>query len=593
MPDKSNSPFQFWQELRRRKVVRVITVYAAAAFVLLELVDILADPLGLPGWSINLVLILLCVGLVITLILSWIYDITPEGVQKTKTINKATELPKEKPSKVTVWKIATYVSMVIIIGLLLANIFGSKKQEETRNELEKSIAVLPFNNLSEEKGNEHFVDGLVEDLLNRISVIEELKVISRTSSEMYRERGRKSVPEIASELGVSYILEGSVQRYGEKARITVQLIDAINDDHIWADNYDRDIVDVFKTQSEIAMQIASELNTILTSRQKTQIQENRTKNVKAFELYQMGRFYWNKRTGDDYNTSIEYFEKAIDEDPGYGLAYAGLADTYNLMALQGWIDEQEGRDKAVELALKALELDENLAEAYTVLGSIYDYVDWDWEKAESAFKRALELNPNYATAHHYYSEHLSITGRHEEARKHIDKALELNPLSFVIRHVSGAKLYYNRGRFKEALAEIQKCHELHENHPWLPRRDFHIYWQLGEEEKAYEALRKIFNADSIYNLETAEKIYKESGLKALIDWKITIDINSAESDSRAYSIANTYGMIGEDEKALEWLEKTYIFGRISPEMSFSIHFKNLHNNPRYIAILKKMGLAIQ
>jgi TolB-like protein/uncharacterized protein HemY len=591
MPEKSNGPFQFWQELKRRKVIRVTTVYAAAAFVLLELVDILAEPLRLPSWTINFVLILLCVGLLITLILSWIYDITPEGVQKTKPISQGTKQPKEKSSTMIGWKIATYLSILIIIGLLLVNIFGSRKQAGALIELEKSIAVLPFNNLSEEEGNEHFVDGLVEDLLSRMSVIEELKVISRTSSEMYRERGVKSVPDIASELGVSYIVEGSVQRYGDKARITVQLIDAINDDHIWADNYDRDIVDVFKTQSEIAMQIASELNTILTSRQKTQIQENRTKNVKAFELYQMGRFYWNKRTGDGYNTSIEYFEKAIAEDPGYGLAYAGLADTYNLMALQGWIDEQEGRDKAVELALKALELDENLAEAYTVLGSIYDYVDWDWEKAENAFKRTLELNPNYATAHHYYSQHLHINGRNEEARMHIDKALELNPLSFVIRYVSGAEMHYNDGHFLEALAEIQKCHELHENHPWLPRREFEIYWQLGENEKAYEALRKIFNADSIYNLETAEKIYKKSGLKALIDWKITTDINSAESDSLAYSIANTYGMIGEDEKAMDWLEKAFELNRISPSMSFNIHFTNLHNNPRYIAILEKMGLA--
>jgi len=456
--------------------------------------------------------------------------------------------------------------------------------------LEKSIAVLPFNNLSEEKGNEHFVDGLVEDLLNRISVIEELKVISRTSSEMYRERGVKSVPEIADELGVSYIVEGSVQRYGDKARITVQLIDATNDDHIWAENYDRDIVDIFKTQSEIAIQITTELRTILTPKQKTQIQENRTKNVKAFELYQMGRFYWNKRTGDGYNTSIEYFKKAIDEDPGYGLAYAGLADTYNLMALQGWIDRQEGRDKAEELALKALELDENLAEAYTVLGSIYDYVDWDWENAESAFKRALELNPNYSTAHQYYSEHLSITGRHEEARKHIDKALELNPLSFVIRFVS-AKLYYPRNRFKEALAEIQKCHELHESHPWLPKREFYIFWQLGEEEKAYEALRKIFEGDSIYNLETSEKIYKESGLKAVINWKITIDVKYAETGRQAFYIADTYGLIGEDEKAMEWLEKANNLYKISPEVTYSIHFKNLHDNPKYIAILKKMGLA--
>ena len=163
---------------------------------------------------------------------------------------------------------------------------------------------------------------------------------------------------------------------------------------------------------------------------------------------------------------LNILEKQSMKIPSYGLAYAGLADTYNIMALQGWMDRQEGRDKAVELALKALKLDKNLAEAHTVLGSIYDYVDWDWENAEKAFKHALEINPNYSTAHHYYSEHLSITGHHDEARNHIDKALEINPLSFVIRFVS-AKLYYNQGYFSEALAEIQKCHELQENHPWL------------------------------------------------------------------------------------------------------------------------------
>jgi len=424
-------------------------------------------------------------------------------------------------------------------------------------------------------------------LLNRVSVIEELKVISRTSSEMYRERGVKSVPEIAVELGVSYILEGSVQRYGDKARITVQLIDAINDDHIWAENYDRDIVDVFKTQSEIAMHIASELNTILTSKQKILLQDNKTKNVKAFELYQMGRFYWNKRTGDGFTTSIEYFEKAIVEDPSYGLAYAGLADTYNLMALQGWMDRQEGRDKAEELALKALELDENLAEAYTVLGSIYDYVDWDWENAEKAFKRALEINPNYSTAHHYYSEHLSITGHHDEARKHIDKALEINPLSFVIRFWS-AILYYNQGYFSKALAEIQKCNELQENHPWLPNIEFPIYWQIGEEEKAHESLRKILERDSIYNLEIAKNIYKDSGLQSVIEWKMKID--EAHDDSHPYYIASIYGMIGEDEKALYWLEKAYAAREIV-DISHNIYFRNLHNNPRYIAILKGMGLG--
>lgn len=578
---------QFWNELKRRKVVRVVPVYGAAAFVILELADILAEPLRLPDWTVNLVLVLLGIGLVVTLILSWVFDITPEGIEKTKSTVETKTIKPQPASKG--WKIATFVSVLIIIAFIVFYILGNNKRSFDISKLEKSIAVLPFNNLSEEKGNEHFVDGIVEDLLNRISVIEELKVISRTSSDMFRERGVKSIQEIADELDVSFIVEGSVQRYGDKARITVQLIDAINDDHIWAKNYDRQIVDVFKTQSEIAIQIASELRMILTSKQKTHIQENRTKNVKAFELYQMGRFYWNKRTGDGYNTSIEYFKKAIEEDPDYGLAYAGLADTYNLMALQGWIDKQEGRDKAVELALKALKLDENLAEAYTVLGSIYDYVDWDWENAENAFKRALEINLNYATAHHYYSEHLSILGQHKKARMHIDKALELDPLSFVIRHVS-VKLYYNRGRFEEALEELQKCNELYENHPWLPWKYFNVYWQLGDKEKGYEALLKVFEGDSIYNIETAENIYEVSGLKAVIDWKINIDIKEAEKGYRLYRLASTYGLIGEDEKALEWLEKAFMLNKISPEVSFNIHFKNLHNNPRYLAILKKMGL---
>jgi len=499
------------------------------------------------------------------------------------------EPARAKPQYSIIKNVKFIVGFLVVTILAVGGYFLIPKLSESNEIIDKSIAVLPFKNLSKEQGNEFFADGLVEDLLNRITVIEELKVISNTSSEMFRERGVKSVPEIASQLGVSYIVEGSVQRYGDRARVTVQLIDAINDDHIWAENYDRDLVDIFKTQSEIALKIASELNTILTAGQKTSIQDSKTKNVMAFELYQMGRYHWNKRTGDGYAKSIEYFEKAIDEDPEYGLAYAGLADSYILMALQGWIDLMEGRDKAEEFALKALELNENLAEAYTVLGQIYDYVDWEWEKAEKAFKLSFEKNPNYVTAHHYYSEHLSIIGQHEEARKHIDKALELNPLSFIIRYVSG-KLYYHRGSFTSALREIQKCKELNKDHPWLPYYEFRIYWQLGEEEKAYEALQKIFKRDSIYNLETAENIYQVSGLDAVIDWKIEIDMTRAENGNDFNRLAVLLGMVGKDEKALYWLEKAFEL-RECTEMPFNIAFENLHDNPGYIAILKKMGLA--
>jgi len=508
----------------------------------------------------------------------------PEEVSKVVS-QEALEIRKSNKVKLIAGSVLAL--LLIILGILfIPKLFRPEK------EIEKSIAVLPFKNLSKESGNEYFTDGLVEDLLNRISLIEDLKVISRTSSEIFRERGVQSVPEIARQLSVSYIVEGSVQRYGDRARVTVQLIDAINDDHIWAENYDRDLVDIFKTQSEIAMNIASELNTILTSVQKTQIQENKTTNVKAFELYQMGRFYWNKRTGDGYQKSIEYFEKAIDEDPEYGLAYAGLADSYNLMAIQGWIDVWEGRDKAVELSLKALELDGNLAEAYTVLGTMYDYVDCDWEKAERAFLSAFEKNPNYETAHQYYSEHLSIIGKHDEARKHINKALELDPLSFIIRYIS-AKCYYNQDHYTDALREIQKCHELQKDHHFALEYEFRIYYQLGEEEKSYKALKKIIADNPDYNLETAENIYNKNGLNAVIDWKIEIDIARLEQGldlDKYYNYANILAMVGKSEQALYWLEKAFEV-RKYPTLKWNTHFKNLHDNPRYIALLKKIDLA--
>jgi TolB-like protein len=587
MPENSNKLSQFWQELRRRKVIRVISVYAAAAFVILELTDIVAPSLGLPAWTLNFIIILLGVGFVITVILSWIFDIHPgEGIVKTEAAEK--EKPGRKPSASMGWKIASYISLLVIVVLLILNIIPDKQQSGESEVLDRSIAVLPFQNLSEEEGNEHFVDGLVEDLLNRISVIEDLRVISRTSSDMYRERGLKSVPEIASELNVSYIVEGSVQRYGNKARITVQLIDARSDHHLWAKNYDRDLVDVFQTQSEIAMKIALEFKAILSAREEAQIQKSRTKNVQAFEYYQMGRFYWYKRTGEGFSKSIEYFEKAIKADPEYGLAYAGLADAYNLMAIQGWIDGMEGRDKAVKLATYALELDENLAEAYTVLGSIYDYVDFEWEKAEQAFERALEINPNYSTAHHYYAEHLSILGFHDQARRHIDKAIELDPLQFVKRYVS-AKLYMNQGQIPEALQAIDRGNELYENHPWVAWIRLMCYWKLNEENRAYDAFITYYAADPKYNIEKADSIFSEFGFQGVMEWKIQMELQDIETSREAYTLARWYAMAGYSEEALYWLDQAWPHDA-KAETGSIIYFHHLHQDPRFLAILAKMGL---
>ena len=577
---------QFWQELKRRNVIRVITVYAGAAFVIIELINNITEPLRLPEWTPTLVIVLLAIGFPVVIIFSWIYDVHPGGgMVKTDPADKEKARDITKPSNS--WKIASYISFVVIVGLIVLNIVPRTGKKEI---LDKSIAVLPFDNLSKESGNEYFVDGLVDDLLNRISLIDELKVISRTSSEMYREKGEKSVPQIAKELNVAYILEGSVQRYGQKARVVVQLIDAKNDDHIWADSYDRDIDDVFQTQSEIALKIATELNGILTSEQEAKVEQDNTMNVRALELYQMGRFYWNKRTGDGYKKSIEYFEQAIETDPGYALAYANLADTYILMALQGHINKKEGRDRSEELALKALEIDGNLGEAYTVLGQIYDYVDWAWEKAENAFQHAMALSPNYSTAHKYYAEHLYITGRNDKARMHMDKALELDPLSFVVR-ITSAQFYYHQGNFEEALRDLDIADEIQAGHPWTSQYRYYCYWQLGRENEAYKALNSWIQPSPFYPLETEDSIFSKSGLKAVLEWMVELDITRAEENPYyGYGLAIDLAMLGRNEEALSWLEKAFQVKAINTWISFTFDFRTLHDNPRFQAILRGMGL---
>jgi tetratricopeptide (TPR) repeat protein len=424
----------------------------------------------------------------------------------------------------------------------------------------------------------------VEDLLNRLSTIEGFKVISRTSSERYRDRGEKSLPQIAKELGVSYIIEGSVQRDANKTRINVQLIDALRDAHVWSKYFDRDFQDIFKIQSEIAIDIAHELNTVLTPQQTTDIQRNRTENIKAYELYQLGRFYWNKRTMAGYQTSIGYFEKAIAEDPNYGSAYAGLADTYYLMGLQGHMDLKTGRDKAVTLALKALELDDRLAEAHNVLGSIYTYIDWSWEAAEKEYMMALKLNPNFSTVHHYYSEYLSMIGQHEKARMHVNKALELDPLSFAIRYVS-VKLYFSRGMFQEALAENQRCNELNKDHKWPAFYDFIINKYLGNSPEALAGFKRYASIIGVSNPSRAYSIYQASGFNGLFRWGLEF------SDATIHK-AEWYAYSGDNEKALEMVEKAFQEHECRPEFAFLYAFRDLYSTPRFNAILQQMNLPV-
>ncbi|WP_242118488.1 helix-turn-helix domain-containing protein [Aestuariivivens sediminicola] len=482
----------------------------------------------------------------------------------------------------TTYKFIALIVISFFAGYLLINQFAINKVLSPND---KSIAVLPFKNISGDEENQFFADGLVEGLLNRLATLEEFKVISRTSSEIYKHNTTKTIPTIASELGVSYILEGSIQKHENKARITVQLIDAARDDHVWIKSFDRELSDIFNIQSEIAIQIASDLNTTLSEQQTSKIKKNLTENIEAYRLYQLGRFYWGKRLKKDYATAIAYFNKAIDKDPNYALAYASLGDTYFLKI---WVSQSreeigENRLKAEYYALKALDLDPNLVEAHTVLASLYFYIDWEWEKANQAFARAFEVGTNNSTLHHRYSEYLSSIGKHEEARLHINVALELDPLSYIVREVS-AKLYLNRGQFHEAIDESKMAGDLNMDHIRPPLYQFFGHYMLKNDELALENLKQL---RTVLKNNTTDKvlesIFKISGRRGLMKWCV-------ENIPDKYFKTKSLVFLGENEKAIHELEELYNSGRRLPDVSFWYSPNNLETHPRFIALMKNMNL---
>ncbi len=494
---------------------------------------------------------------------------------------------EEKRNRKRAFPYIKIIASVLIFSIVIIGfIIYLNPNQKIHSTQEKSIAILPFDNLSTLEENQFFADGIVEDLLNRLSLIENFRVISRTSSEMYRQRGSKSLSQIARELNVNYIIEGSVQRENNTARINVQLIDAEQDDHMWSKLYDRELNEIFKVQSEIALKIATELNTVLTAQQEIDIEKNPTTNVEAFEMYQLGRYHWNKRTKEGYLNAIEYFNKAISEDSSYALAYAGIADTYHLMAVQDHIAWTEGRDLAVSMANKALSIDFKLAEAHTVLASVYAYLDWNWLEAEEEFKLAFHFDPNYSTAAQYYSEFLTILGRKEESRQYINHAVEVDPLSFVIRHIS-ARHYSDDGDFEKSIEELKICDEIIPNHPWTNNELFFNYVYIGDDKSALNCCRRL--GSTYYHNFTpnqVDSIYSIEGIKGILQLRI-------DSTKANMLKARCYALLGESEKSLDCLERIMQReqGQAFPWILSVYGFKDLHDLPRFQRIRQKLGLT--
>jgi TolB-like protein/DNA-binding winged helix-turn-helix (wHTH) protein/cytochrome c-type biogenesis protein CcmH/NrfG len=456
---------------------------------------------------------------------------------------------------------------------------------------EKSIAVLPFANLSGDPENTYFADGIKDEILARLSKIAALKVISRTSTEKYK-NAPENLREIALQLGVAHILEGSVQKSGDMVRVTVQLINAQTDTHLWAETYDRKLTDMFQVETEVAKRIATALEATLTGSETRALNARPTVSVEAHEAYLKGRYFWNKRTVEGYRQAVEYLNRAVELDPGYAQAYAGLADAYLFLVS----DNVKGPELAKGRAAlqKALEIDETLAEAHASLGLNAVNFDWDWAKAEQEFRRAIELDPNYATAHQWYGEFLASLGRFDEGIRTIKRAQELDPLSLII-NTDVAKVYLIARRYDEAIAQFKKALEMDPGFD-VARGLLALTYSLnGQHEKAVDEFRKLKDfAENPMYVAWQGYVYGAAGRQ---DEAERIANQLRELSRRMYvspmCFAMLYAGIGEKQETFAWFEK--VFEERAPWGAISLKgsplFDNFRSDPRFADLLRRANFA--
>jgi len=467
---------------------------------------------------------------------------------------------------------ATMAAALLALVAIVAGIamFPRSRVGSTMTAPEKSIAVLPFENLSEDKSNAYFADGVQDEILTRLSKIADLKVISRTSTVRYKS-SPNDLPQIAKQLGVAHILEGSVQKSADEVRVNVQLIKAATDAHLWAETFDRKLTDIFSVESEVAKAIADQLRAKLSGSEEHAISSKPTADPAAHELYLKGRFFWNKRTADDLKKGIEYFQQAIERDPNYAPAYAGLADCESLLPFYTDMPPRETFPRAK-------------ADAHSSLAYLKAYYDWDWSEAEKEFKRSLELNPNYATAHHVYSRVLASLGRLDEARAEIKRAHELDPLSLGIQANVGMISYFGR-QYDQAIKQLQETLE-------LDQKLFVPHWGLG---MAYE--QKGMYEDAVAHFQQAVSLsggstnviaslghaYAAGGHEREAQ-KIIEELKGRAKKGyvSSYQIALVYIGLGHKDQAMEWLEKaceerSTLLGYLKMDPRFD----SLRSDPRF------------
>ncbi len=575
------NPKKFFTELKRRNVYKVAIAYAVVAWLLMQAASILFPTFEAPPWTMKVFVAVTALGFPIALIIAWAFELTPEGLKRTKI---ADELPK-KSARSRAWIYVVVIAGVISVSLFFLGRYTATSKQSVSVELSaKSIAVLPFVDLSQAKDQEYFCDGISEEILDALAKVEGLRVVARTSSFSFKGKNA-DMSEIAQKLNVQNVLEGSLRREGNRIRITAQLINARNGFHIWSDTFERELQGVFAVQDEITRSIVDALKIKLAVAPPVRTPES----TEAYDLYLKGLYYSNKSDEENLRKSLILFQQALDKDPNFSRAWTGIAKAWEQLA-DAYVRPLEAYPKVKEAAWKALALDDMDAEAHCYLGEAKFLIDRDVAGGEAEIKRALQLDRNSATAHFSMSWLKLDQGDCDEGVKQIQEAEKLDPLSPMIIS-SAAERYIAADRLDDAISAGKRVLQVDPNYIYFDSALADAYREKGDLQEAvalYEKAQTVTHSPSAGLAITYAKMGRLEDARRVLNQRIE---KSRQQYVAADSIAAVYVALGDKEEAFRWLERAFD-EHSAPMYDMACHpkFRALRSDPRFADLLRRMGV---
>ena len=576
----------FFAELKRRNVYKVAAAYAVVSWLVVQAASLLFVTFEAPPWAMKVFVIAVALGFPIALVLAWAFELTPEGIKRTEDINLAA--PTRHPRK-RAWILVILLAGALSLGLFfLGRYTAGNRTSNADPSANKSIAVLPFENQNRDPETDYLCDGIPENIINSLSELPKLKVMSRNS--VFHYKGKETdIPTVAKELKVQTLLTGQVRQRGDNLTVGVQLINGQDSTQMWGQQYNRKVADVFAVQEEIAKEVSAQLRLKLTGADEEQLAKRPTENLKAFQYYMQGRAAAQRRTSADLLASVSYYEKALQEDGNYALAYAGLSDAYANLGYYGSIAPVEGRRKAEEAARKALALDDRLAEAHSALGQVYiAFAPSNFPAGDEELNHAIKLNPNLAVARYNLGLSFIRQGRLDEALVELTKARELDPLSSVIARAVVIPHYFKR-EYADAYELLKQANEL--GPPLTATWEIGLYIKAGKLDQAFAEIEKAkaTRKDDPLFVYSSGMAYAAAGKEAEAR-KIVQELERMGGTglNTGHWIAKICATLNERDLAIAWLERVLATGSIGVFYKDEPVWDPIRNDPRFVSFVAKV-----